>query len=136
MKNTWLITGFIAALVLTAVLFFRMSDDIRDTGNVEIDIQGHWLAENSDELFYGPSMVIAITPEGTKSYHPYRVLMCNERESWMKILIANNSGHDMERVIHFNKNRNAYQTTAIVFMNGIKTERFSTVTYMDDSQQP
>ncbi len=136
MKNKWLLAGFIAALILTAVLLSRMSDNVRDTGNVEIDLQGHWLAENSDELYYGPNMVIAMTPEGTKSYHPYRVLMCNERESWMKIFIANNSGHELERVIHFNKNRNAYQTTAIVFMNGTRTERSSTVTYVDEKQQP
>lgn len=135
MKHTWLLAGLAGAVILTAILFTRTSDN-RDTSCVETALHGHWLATNGDALYYGPNRAIALTPEGTKSYHPYRILMSNERESWMKILIANNDGKDVERVIQFNEDRDAYQTAAVILLNGKRTERFATVVYEDDKTSP
>ena len=136
MKFTWLTVGLIGIVILTAILFLRTTKETRDLSSVEVSIQGHWLAGNGDHLYYGPDQAIALSPEGTKSYHPYRVLMSNENESWMKILIANSEGRDTERVIRFNADRDAYQTTSVVLLDGQRTERFTTVDYVDNKKRP
>ncbi|MBU1248330.1 MAG: hypothetical protein KKB70_06505 [Proteobacteria bacterium] len=136
MRFTWLTVGLIGIVILTAILFLRTSKETRDTSSVEVSIQGHWLAGNGDHLYYGPDQAIALSPEGTKSYHPYRVLLSNEKESWMKILIANSEGNEVERVIRFNANRDAYQTTSVILLGSGRTERFATLEYVDNNKRP
>lgn len=136
MKHPWLLAGLVGALILSAVLFVRTGSPGRDVSSVHTSLLGHWRAENGDNLYYAPDMAIALTPEGTTSYHPYRVLMANEDQSWVKLLIGNNHGREVERVIQFNEERDRYRTTTTVLTDETRVQHQSTMVYVDGRQSP
>lgn len=136
MNKTILIGGLILALGLTVFLLSRTTGDRRDTNAVETSLLGHWAATNGDEIFYSPDMAVAVTKDGTRSYHPYRVLMSNEAQSWLKILIQNMEGEPVARVLRFAENRRSYATFIPVLTAEGRTLREATLLYVDDRQAP
>lgn len=136
MRHTLLLAGLACALILAVVLFFQTPGNSRNTKTVDTALLGHWQAENGDQLYYDRTMCLALTPEGTVSYHPYRPLMSNEAQSWLKILMGNNEGREVERVISFSEDRTSYQTNSVLLLSGVRHERFATVTYVDEKRTP
>ena len=132
--------GFLAlaaAVILTLILLSQTMRDDRDVSRVELALLGHWQAENGDEIYYGPDVATAMGRDGTMSFHPYRVLMANNTDDWVKILIANNDGEDVVRIIRFNPDRESYQTTIrLDDGQGRGVEKVITIHYVDGLTAP
>lgn len=132
--------GFLAlaaAVILTLILLSQTMRDDRDVSRVEPALTGHWQAENGDEIYFGGDMATAVGRDGTLSYHPYRVLMANNADDWIKILIANNDGEEVVRVIRFNPDRESYQTTIrLQDGQGRNVEKVVTMHYVDGRTAP
>ncbi|MEF2146164.1 MAG: hypothetical protein V3573_12030 [Desulfovibrionaceae bacterium] len=80
---------------------------------------------------------MAVAPEGTVSHHPYRVLMYNDKESWLKILISNTDGKDVERVIQFGEDRNSYRASHAPGLDRqSQPGAMSTAHYVDAEMRP
>jgi hypothetical protein len=132
--------GFLAlaaAVILTLILLSQTMRDDRDICRVDSALLGHWQAENGDELYFGADLATAVGRDGTLSYHPYRVLMANDADGWIKILIANNDGQDVVRVIRFNPDRESYQTSIrLEDSQGHAVEKVVTIHYVDEQTAP
>lgn len=132
--------GFLAvaaAVVLFLVLLSRTTQPRRDAGNVEQALLGHWQAENTDNVYWDQDLVTTVTGSGTRSYHPWRVLMSNESEGWVRVLVANNAGENVVRLIRFNPDRKSYQTSLrLSESDGRALDRVVTVTYVDAIRRP
>lgn len=122
------------ALILTLALLFRTCST-RPEGGLEQTLLGHWRTSTGMDLYYAPDMAVGVSKEGTRSYHPWRVLMINERDSWMKILIANSDGENVTRVLQFNADRTVYKASlAPGFSGGGKG--LAEARYVDERQEP
>ncbi|MGE4553893.1 MAG: hypothetical protein AB7D57_12335 [Desulfovibrionaceae bacterium] len=132
--------GFLAvaaAVVLTLILLSHTTQPRRDAGDVEQALLGHWVAENGDDLYWDQNLVTAVTRTGTHSYHPWRVLMSNESEGWVRVLIANNAGENVVRLIRFNPDRKSYQTSLrLTDPDGRVLDQVVTVTYQGADRKP
>lgn len=111
MYKRYLPYGIGLALLLTALLLVRTCSG-RSVDGLQQALLGHWRASNGQEIYYAPGEAVAVAPEGTRSYHPWRVLMVNERDSWMKILIANSDGENVTRVLQFDAARTGYRASS------------------------
>ena len=132
--------GFLAlaaAIILTLILLSQTMRDGRDAGNVEQALVGHWAAQDGDDIYFSTGLATAVGSDGTVSYHPYRVLMANNADNWVKILIANNDGQDVVRVIRFNPDRESYQTTIrLEDGQGRGVDKVITIHYVDGLTAP
>jgi hypothetical protein len=121
------------ALLLTVLLLFRTCSG-RPAEGLEQSLLGHWRTADGMEIYYAPGKAVGVSSEGTRSYHPWRVLLVNEEDSWMKILIGNSDGENVTRVLQFNEDRTVYRASrAPGFVGGAG---LSEAQYLDDSQTP
>lgn len=133
MNKRYLPLGIALAVILTLVLLLRTCSG-RPSVGLEQSLLGHWRTQDGMEFYYSEGKAVGVSPEGTRSYHPWRVLLVNEKDSWMKILIGNSEGVEVTRVLQFNEERTEYRASrAPGFAGG---PEFSTAEYQDDSQIP
>ncbi|MGE4290767.1 MAG: hypothetical protein AB7E32_01030 [Desulfovibrio sp.] len=133
MYKRYLPYGIGAALLLTMALLTQTCSG-RATENLEQSLLGHWRTADGMEIYYSEGRAVGVSVEGTRSYHPWRILLVNEKDSWMKILIGNSDGVDVSRVLQFNEDRTVYRASrAPGFSSG---SGLSEAEYLDDRQTP
>lgn len=133
MYKRYLPFGIVFALLLTMALLFQTCSS-RPAGGLEQSLLGHWRTADGLDLYYSEGRAVGVSKEGTRSYHPWRVLLINEEASWMKILIGNSDGADVTRVLQFNEDRTVYRASrAPGFAGG---SGFSEAVWVDEQQVP